>query len=227
MNEKRWTNRYIELASSKPHLLLSCRRNMLDDDEAETLRRKLGGYSEIYLDLGSGSGEHLLEYAARNPNALLLGIELRYKRAFRTAEKAEVAGLSNVYVVRADARSVIPIVADESLAGIFVNFPDPWDKRRWDKHRILKPQVLRDLARCLKPGGFFSYKTDHHGYFAQTVEELHRVEELRTISIQQTRTEAEPAGNIRTEFEKLFRSKGMEIRHLTAIKVGLSAANRV
>lgn len=220
MEFKKWKNKYIELVSSRPDKLLACVDEEFSAAEEQLLTEKLKLSPETYCDIGSGSGGHLLEQAKLNPAALFIGVELRYKRAFRSIEKAEGFGLNNVLVLRTDARSAISKFPDSALNGVFVNFPDPWDKRRWFKNRLLNPNFLEQLLNKLKPGGFISYKSDHHEYFAVSLELFQKFQQLQIEKISYNWHQEVPAGlNIMSEFEKLFHSKGLAVNYLLARKL--------
>ena len=209
------TNRFVSLVGTKPELILRGSRCGLDPAASDLLIRKRREYSRIYVEIGSGSGGHIVEHARRDPEALFLGFELRYKRVFRTAEKAENLGLSNLLVVQLDASLLPSIFEPGSLDGIFVLFPDPWDKRRWKKHRILSPEFLRRAHALLRPGAFLHYKTDHGEYFEATVKVLEDLDLFTTRRLSRDlHSSAESLNNIESEFEKLFKSKRLPVHFI-------------
>lgn len=219
MEFKKWKNKYIELVSSKPGKLLPCVDEEFSAQEEELLRDKLNLYSQIYCDLGSGSGGHALEQARRNPESLLIGVELRYKRAFRTIEKADLLGLQNVLVIRTDARIALPKFPDARISGFFINFPDPWEKRRWHKNRLINNEFVALLISKLKPGGFISHKSDHIEYFNSNLGIFRNFNELQIENISYDWHRQGPEEmQILSEFEKLFRSQGHPVNFLLARK---------
>ena len=217
----RWLNQYIPLVSSRPDLILSETREGFDAQQLAKFKEALGVSREVYVEIGSGSGGHLLIRAKEDPEALFVGLELRYKRAYRTIEKAEQQGLSNVRLARADARLLSELFDPESVSGVYVNFPDPWAKDRWKKHRLLSSEFLGDIAQHLHENGFLSFKTDHHEYFHEVLEHLqqspHFLVEYSTVDLFES-----PLAELSrpTEFEQLFRSKGLPIAFLQARKSG-------
>lgn len=219
MKAWRWKNPYIELASSKPKFLIDADHETFPE-ALGGLRQRISGISKAFLELGAGSGGHLLEQAGRDPASLFVGIELRFKRAFRSAEKAEINGLDNVVFIRGSALPILEGLADASLSGIYVNFPDPWDKRRWRKNRMLDEKTLVTFARLLKPEGFFSFKTDHHSYFLEVQSQLTNQSQLQvTCQIEDLHASAPFPSNVESEFEKLFKSKGFPVFYLLSRKI--------
>jgi tRNA (guanine-N7-)-methyltransferase len=216
---RNWENQYIQLVATKPNVIVA------ENDRAAPLASKsavsqLGAkYDGVFVEIGSGSGLHLLELAKQNPSYLCVGLEIRFKRAFKTGEKAERQGLANVLVLRTDARFISAIFEDNSVAGFFVNYPDPWDKRRWLKNRILNQDSLSEMHRLLNERGFLRYKTDHHDYFDSVCALLnkdnweivkHSNDLLASSYIQE---------NIPTEFEYLFKSQNKPLYLVEARKL--------
>ena len=210
----------MELARSKPETLLCCQKNDLSPDERTRLLNILESRQAIVCDLGCGSGNHLLELARRNPAALHIGVELRYKRSFRCAEKAEKAGLKNLYFVRCDIHSFLESLPPLSIDAFYINFPDPWEKRRWEKHRFVNSALVGRMAYLLKDGGFVSCKTDHSDYFSEIREILSSSGSFlieKTVSC--SNLSLEVPSNIPTEFELFFQHKGLSISYISARKI--------
>ena len=184
------------------------------DDEVGGVRELLGQWQRVVCELGSGSGRHLIALAERDKDTLHIGMELRYKRAYRTIEKAMQRGLTNVFIFRADARYVQMLFSAASLDAVYINFPDPWDKRRWLKNRLIQSPFVAELGGLLRPGGSLSYKTDHADYFASAVA-IMRSEPSFLEQRVTTDLLASPWGeeSVPTEFELLFRAKGLPIHY--------------
>ncbi len=211
----------MQLVTTKPEIIRAEEGREISGDSVELLRAKMSEFEGCYVELGSGSGMHLLRLAQQSPKHLCIGLELRFKRAFKTGEKAERRGLSNVIVFRTDAKQLASLFEPGTVAGFFVNYPDPWDKRRWLKNRLLNAELLAAMHRCLTPHGFLRYKTDHQEYFASTCElfkaDSWKVKKHTTDLLSSPWTE----GNISTEFEQLFKSQG---KPLCMVEVEKTAA---
>ncbi|MFM1847136.1 MAG: hypothetical protein RL417_610 [Pseudomonadota bacterium] len=228
MENRRWRNQYIDLLGSKPDYIVSANGKGLSPEGLHIVKSRAAQFARVAVEIGSGSGQHLIELALRDPETLFIGYEIRFKRIFRTAEKAEKLGLKNILLIRQSAFEMPAAFESSSLAGVYINFPDPWDKKRWHKNRILNPDFLKKLHEMLGPDGFLSYKTDHTGYFAATREildelQLFYIEALETDLHNSALADATPP----TEFESLFRSKGLPVMYLRAKKIGRPESPRL
>jgi len=219
-----WKNPYIDLVQQIPDFLLACENNSMSPGEFSRLSSCFNSQRKFFCDLGCGSGEYLINAASRDLCALYLGVELRFKRAYSTADKARKLGLQNVFVVRCDLRSLLPFFPSASLDGVYINFPDPWGKTGWKKHRFLTTETLARLESSLKPGGFISLKTDDSEYF---LEVLRLLESIPQFIISQ-KIQDVPAGSLTnehaafTEFERLFKFKGLSVNYLLLRKISAS-----
>lgn len=217
MNEWRWKNQYIDLIGQKRDRIFSAVPEEELSHTTAKIRTLCSNYDEVVCELGSGSGGHIISHAEKCPRTLFIGFELRYKRAFRTIEKAEQKEITNLYMVQGDARSLTAIFPDQRLAGIYINFPDPWDKKRWQKHRLITPEFLGVLGAKIAVGGFFSHKTDHAEYFGTSVENLRSIPvfDLEVIT-DDLHNHPASEGLMLSEFEMLFRSKRLPVHYLLA-----------
>ena len=120
-----------------------------------------GGAGPLELEIGSGAGAFALGYAASHPGVRFVAIEWRKKYARELEHRARTRGLSNLRVVEADARAVIPrLFAPGTLSGIHLQFPDPWWKRAHHKRAILTPAFATLLLGLAAPGAIFDVRTD-------------------------------------------------------------------
>lgn len=214
-------NRYRTLVEAASEGILVNTATEPSEPDVRAVRALLSGAQRVVCELGSGSGRHLITLAKRSPDTVFIGMELRYKRAYRTIEKARQQGVSNLFVLRANAQDISKLFPAESLEAIYINFPDPWDKRRWLKNRLIQERFVAELANLLRPGGFFSYKTDHPEYFASAVAIIRanpRFAELRITDDLSASPWIEES--VPTEFELLFRAKGLPICYSLFERIG-------
>jgi len=120
-----------------------------------------GRQAPLHLEIGPGNGFFLPQVALRNPEANIIGVEIRYKRTVLCARKLKRAGVSNTRIVRYHAAYLDDLFDDSSLDLIYVNHPDPWSKERHEKNRLISRWFLEDVARLLKPGGLLRLKSDY------------------------------------------------------------------
>lgn len=177
--------------------------------------------SDLIIELGSGAGGHLIEVARQNPAATCIGLELRYKRAFRTLEKGARYDLTNLYVYRGDGRKFLrELIKAATVDTFYVNFPDPWPKRREQKNRVLSEGFLGEIASWLKPDGKLIFRTDQRDYFEQVVQIVESAECPLKITELSNDLKSAPLSItlFPTEFEGLFLRKGDRINALIATR---------
>ena len=128
------------------------------------------GYSKTVLEVGCHKGDVLRDLAQDHADTLFVGMDITFKRVVETARKAVKHDLPNMKSVLANGQGVGQVFSDSELDGVVVFYPDPWTrKKRQLKNRLVNSEFLGSVARILKPGGFFWFKTDHGGYFQDVV----------------------------------------------------------
>lgn len=219
MSRESWRNPYIDKVAQEGTHIFACRNNEVPAEEKKRFEEIRQDFERLYCEIGSGSGGHLIERAARDPQGLYLGIELRFKRTFRTAEKAAERGLRNLFVARTRAQLLPELFEKNTLSGVYILFPDPWDKDKWKKHRIFQPAFLDTLLELLKDNAFIHYKTDHHERFEEALALFNNFPQFtvtkQSFDLHNSRWNT---ANIESEFEKLFTSKGLPIYFLEVQK---------
>lgn len=142
-------------------------------DLARVFRWPPGTRRPVELEVGCGKGLFLVQLAARRPERDFLALEVAGSLVRKVASKVERAGLTNVRLLRADAKESLALrVAPGSIARMHVHFPDPWPKRRHAHQRFFAGTVPDDVARVLEPGGELLLSTDHDPYFREVVARL-------------------------------------------------------
>ena len=121
----------------------------------------------VVLDIGFGSGEALIELAELRPHECVLGIDVHTPGIAAVLEAVESRGLQNVRVVEGDVIELAARIPLASLATIRVFFPDPWPKRRQRGRRLIRPEIIDQLAPLLRAGGELHLATDVDDYAMQ------------------------------------------------------------
>jgi tRNA (guanine-N7-)-methyltransferase len=119
---------------------------------------------DLWLEIGFGGGEHLSAQALRHPNIGFIGCEPFVNGVASLVVHIQAHDLSNIRVVKDDAKVLIRKLPDQSVGCIFVLFPDPWPKKRHHKRRIIQDAVIDEFTRILKQGGRVCMATDHEEY---------------------------------------------------------------
>jgi len=119
----------------------------------------------LVVEIGFGRGEFLLELAQREPEQAFVGIELSYKRSLKMARRIAKLEIANLALVEARAEEVLRVaLPDASVACFWLNFPDPWPKKRHARRRFVQAGSLALIARKLVSGGVLRVATDDPDY---------------------------------------------------------------
>lgn len=129
------------------------------------------GKKEYWLEVGFGSGEHLVHQAANNPHVGIIGCEPYINGVAKLLAEIKERKLENTIRIHDDdAREVTEKLPDACLTRVFVLYPDPWPKARHHKRRLVSTPFLNELARLMKPGAQLRLATDHGDYLTWMLE---------------------------------------------------------
>jgi tRNA (guanine-N7-)-methyltransferase len=121
----------------------------------------------LHVDVGFGDGAFLTELARRDPGRAVVGVEHSFKRALKVAQRLSRSDLRNVRLLGVDAAwAVREAFEEESVESFWINFPDPWPKRRHERRRLIEPAFVGELSRRLTIGGSLHVATDDPDYAA-------------------------------------------------------------
>jgi len=163
------------------------------------------------LEIGFGNGENLLTLATNHPERDYFGIEVHKPGVGRLLLSAEKQNLTNIRASCHDAVEVLnQQIAPDSFDEVLVLFPDPWQKKRHHKRRLIQPAFVECIADCLKPRGVFHLATDWAPYAQHMLEVLNACARFTNIS---------PAGDyvprdamrVQTRFEKRGQRLGHDV----------------
>lgn len=174
-----------------------------------------GNDHPIYIEIGMGKGQFLIEHARQHPEFNYIGIEKYSSVLLRAIEKQENEQLSNLVFLRFDAEYIETIFAPGEVSGIYLNFSDPWPKDRHAKRRLTSRQFLARYNNILASGAQIAFKTDNRPLFDFSVAEAG--ESGWNIDVCTYDLHADPQlceGNIMTEYEAKFSSMGNPIHKL-------------
>lgn len=177
---------------------------------------KLNELDNLYLEIGSGKGDFIVQMAKNNPNLFFLGIEKNITCGGFMAKKLAENELSNAKMIADDAERLLPNLKDKSVNTLFLNFSDPWPKKRHHKRRLTASKFLDEYVRILKDDGKMIFKTDNVDLFNDSIE---TIEEslLKIISLDRDYDGNEPFDAI-TEYEAFFRNEGTKINRMVVVK---------
>lgn len=174
------------------------------DDPCKPLNVDLARPLEI--EVGCGKGRFLTRRAAANPDCDFIGIERMLGRVRLFAGKCRRAGLRNARILRLEALYTFHyLLPPHHARRVYVFFPDPWPKRKHHSHRLFGPLFLDALWKRLEIGGRIEFATDHAEYFEAVCGCFARDSRFRRVDPMPRPQE------VWTEFETMFRAKGMPV----------------
>ena len=127
---------------------------------------------DIWLEIGFGGGEHLVHMAQSYPGIGIIGAEPFINGVAMLLGKIRKAGVDNLAVHPGDVRDLFDVLPEQSISRVFLNYPDPWPKKRHHRRRFVTPEHLAPLHRVMKPGAVLRVATDIPDYVRQTLEEV-------------------------------------------------------
>jgi len=123
---------------------------------------------EVRIEVGFGSGRHLLHQALNNPDVLFIGIEIHFPSIEQVLKQITIQNLNNLLILNYDARLFMELVPSNIVGKIYVHFPVPWDKK--PHRRVISTTFIEEAKRILKIGGTLELRTDSENYYAYSYE---------------------------------------------------------
>lgn len=173
---------------------------------------ELSSLNYIYLEIGSGKGEFLIKMANKFPELSFIGVEKNVTCAGITAKKMVEAEVKNAKLIYADAQQLLPLFKDGSIKTIFLNFSDPWPKKRHHKRRLTSDLFLKEYYRVLTKGGRLIFKTDNSDLFKDSLEYFEN-SSFKLISYTENYL-GDDEFDTSTEYEEFFREEGTPIKRV-------------
>ena len=147
---------------------------------SEELSKRTSNYEKKELEVGSGNGKFIVELAMNNRDIYFIGIEYSYKAAKKAVSKAYKRGIKNLTIIFGEANKVI----DEYLKDkyffdkIYLNFPDPWPKKKHAHRRIFNKDFLNKVYPLLKDDGIFYSVTDDDNYALEIMNPIYKESDI-------------------------------------------------
>ena len=162
----------------------------------------------LVVEVGFGRGEFLMDLALAAPATPHIGVEYSAKRVLKMARRLARAQIHNVRLLDATGEGVVrDLLAPSSVKAFWINFPDPWPKKRHHRRRLLQPALVHGLALRLVPGGMLHVATDHEGY-AESIDAALAGEPLLENVFTPAPFLRDVPGRRATAYEALWRAEG-------------------
>lgn len=175
----------------------------------------------IHLELGTGKGGFISSISQLNPEVNYVGIERVPGIIYQAAVKIAGESRSNVRLIVADAGHLPEIFARGEISRIYLNFSDPWPKKRHAKRRLTHPFFLQIYRELLPPGGEIHLKTDNQNFFEYSLDSIAE-SGLSLGRICYDLHHSCITDNVMTEYEKRFSDLGQPIYRLEAYTPSLT-----
>ena len=173
----------------------------------------------IHIEIGCGKGNFILGMAKMYPDVNFIGIEKVEDVIVMAMEKVSDAELSNVLFMDMDAQIIEEIFEKGEIERIYLNFSDPWKKKKQAKRRLTHKNFLDKYKMVLNEGDYIFFKTDNRLLFEFSINSFCQENyKLSNISLDLHNSDFE--GNVMTEYEERFSAMGMPIYRLEAKYIG-------
>ena len=197
---------------------LAAHPEMVIQDPAQWKGRwheRFGNNNPIHIEIGSGKGQFVSGMARQNPNINYIGIEIQESVLVVALEKALAADVPNLQLLHVNGGQVTDYFEDGEVDQIYLNFSDPWPKKRHEKRRLTYKSFLDTFKQILPEHGEIHFKTDNRGLFEYSLVSFSQYGmTLKGVWLDLHASDFE--GNVMTEYEKKFSSKGQVIYRVEA-----------
>lgn len=170
----------------------------------------------IHIEIGTGKGNFVIEKAVRHPNINFIGIEKQDSVLVKALDKLEFKHLPNLKLIRMDAFN-IDQVFDKEIDTIYLNFSDPWPKKKHANRRLTSPIFLRKYDAIFKKTNHIEMKTDNQKLFEYSIMTF-TSDEYNIDKISLNMYEDLDLDNVQTEYERKFVSNGKPIYQIKVSK---------
>lgn len=178
-----------------------------------------GNGNPIHIEIGCGKGSFITGMAAKYPKINFIAIEKVADVLVMAAEKAMDAGLKNVFFTDMDAEKIEEIFTKGEIKRIYLNFSDPWKKKKQAKRRLTHKNFLNRYKNVLCEGDYIYFKTDNRALFEFSLNSFAE-ENYKLENISFDLHNSDYKENIVTEYEKRFSEAGMPIYRVEAVYLG-------
>lgn len=206
MRYKPWAEDYLK---SHPELV------DMDGSHAGHISDWFDKDQDIYIEIGSGMGQFITTLAGQNPDINFISLEREKSVVVNIVDKVKELGLENIKLICNDAMELNEYFKDGEIDRIYLNFSDPWPKKRHTKRRLTYHTFLALYKQVLKEDGELHFKTDNRGLFAYSLESMSQFGMYFT-KLNLNLHQEDDEDNIETEYERKFSDRGSRIYRMEA-----------
>ena len=174
-----------------------------------------GNDHPIHIEIGMGKGQFITGMAKAHPEINYIGVEMQVSVVSIALDKLIEQPLPNLKLLHVDGSELTEYSADSEVDQIYLNFSPPWPKKRHEKRRLTYKTFLAVDEQILRPNGEIHFKTDNQGLFEYSLASFSQYGMiLKQVWLDLHQSQFE--GNIMTEYEEKFSSKGQRIYRVEA-----------
>lgn len=169
----------------------------------------------IHLEIGSGKGQFITQMAASHPEINYIAMEVQTSALVAILEKQIANPLDNLQIVLANAEDLALFFEPGEIDLLYLNFSDPWPKKKHAKRRLTSPKFLANYQKVLPEAGEIHFKTDNQGLFEYSLASMSQYG-MYFKEVWLDLHASDYSGNIQTEYEEKFSKRGQRIYRLEA-----------
>jgi len=227
MNEKKITNHIKSYAPARSRMTKGQKAALercwpkvgLSIDIGQKALSTFTHIGSTILEIGIGMGDALIENARNHPDHNYLGVDVYKSGMGRVCEQIEANGINNIRLMRDDAVLIVEqCIGENTLDEILIFFPDPWQKRKHHKRRLIQPAFVNALCSCLKQGGILHCATDWDNYAKHMMQVLTDNTQLSNVS-GHGEFASDRGSRSYTKFERRGETLGHRVFDLVFIKI--------
>lgn len=174
--------------------------------------------NQVQVEYCSGNGEWIINKAIKNTNINYIAVEMRFDRARKIWVDMHNQQIKNLFVILGEALIFTKYYLEgKSVGDIYVNFPDPWPKKKHSKNRLIKDEFLIELARVMKKKSSITIVTDHKIYLEQMIEVFFQNKDFQPAFKKPYFVEDQKDFGS-SFFKRIFSEKGKSINYLKFIR---------
>lgn len=139
---------------------------------------------KVHLEVGSGKGQFITSLAKDHPNEFFIAFELNMSVLYRIVEKRDEFGLNNLLIILGNANDLLSYFDEQVIDYIYLNFSDPWPKKKHHKRRLTYKTFLDMYLKVLKNDGLLQFRTDVRSFFDDSIDYIDPLFDIYDINYQ-------------------------------------------
>lgn len=180
----------------------------VSDEKVLDFREIFGNLNQVCIEVGCGNGHFIKQKSIEQSRVNILGFEIKGRRVLKILKKLDKDINPNIRVCRfLIDDNINKIIKKNSISTVYINFPDPWPKKRHHKRRLIQKDFLDALSLILKKNGYVHICTDHTGYRDWIIDQFSKRNDYASYH-QSSYSTLPYEGYHQTLFEEKQREKG-------------------